>query len=203
MKSTPYPGYDVLDKWQTPSWNDATRTVMARRLGEVPGRRFFSPAEWAVLVALCERVVPQPDRDSPVPIAPWIDAALAERRGTGTRQEDMPQEEVAWRQGLAALDAEALHREGRRFPDLAAAAQDALIRSVDRGEVESEGWQGLPPQTFLRKLAMKRIVQTYYAHPAAMSEIGYGGPASPRGYVRLKPNRADPWEARFGYWEDT
>ncbi|MGH6677602.1 MAG: gluconate 2-dehydrogenase subunit 3 family protein, partial [Bradyrhizobium sp.] len=34
-----------------------------------------------------------------------------------------------------------------------------------------------------------------YAHPAAWSEIGFGGPASPRGYVRLGANRRDEWEA--------
>jgi hypothetical protein len=35
----------------------------------------------------------------------------------------------------------------------------------------------------------------YYAHPQAWDEIGFGGPASPRGYVRMGFNRYDPWEA--------
>jgi hypothetical protein len=39
------------------------------------------------------------------------------------------------------------------------------------------------------------IVLAYYAHPSAWSEIGWGGPASPRGYVRLDFNDRDPWEA--------
>jgi hypothetical protein len=39
------------------------------------------------------------------------------------------------------------------------------------------------------------IVLAYYAHPTAWSEIGWGGPASPRGYVRLDFNERDPWEA--------
>ena len=38
--------------------------------------------------------------------------------------------------------------------------------------------------------------QAYYAHPSAWNEIGFGGPASPRGYVRMDFNRRDPWEAR-------
>ena len=41
-----FPTYDVLDKWDTPSWNDQTRAVVAKRLHEVPPRRFFSEAEW-------------------------------------------------------------------------------------------------------------------------------------------------------------
>src|SRR5262252_10658338 len=35
----------------------------------------------------------------------------------------------------------------------------------------------------------------YYMHPTAWSEIGWGGPASPRGYVRMDFDRRDPWEA--------
>jgi hypothetical protein len=38
-------------------------------------------------------------------------------------------------------------------------------------------------------------VLAYYSHPTAWSEIGFGGPASPRGYVRMGFNRRDPWEA--------
>ncbi len=39
------------------------------------------------------------------------------------------------------------------------------------------------------------IVHAYYAHPTAWSEIGWGGPASPRGYVRMDFDERDPWEA--------
>ena len=35
----------------------------------------------------------------------------------------------------------------------------------------------------------------YYSHPTAWSEMGFGGPASPRGYVRMELDRRDPWEA--------
>ncbi len=39
------------------------------------------------------------------------------------------------------------------------------------------------------------ITHAYYAHPTAWNEIGFGGPASPRGYVRMQLDRRDPWEA--------
>ncbi len=198
---TPYPGYHVLEKWDTPSYNAQTRKVLAHRLGQVPPRRFFTAAEWAILAALCARVIPQPERAEPVPIAPWIDAALHDGRGTGTRYADMPEERTAWRQGLAALEAEAQARHGTGFVALAPAEQDALLSAVDQGEIRAqEAWHGLPPQRFFRHTVLKQIVSIYYVHPAAMSEIGYGGPASPRGYVRLDADRADPWEAPGGTW---
>lgn len=34
----------------------------------------------------------------------------------------------------------------------------------------------------------------YYAHPFAWDEIGFGGPAYPRGYMRLEEGEAEPWE---------
>jgi hypothetical protein len=51
------------------------------------------------------------------------------------------------------------------------------------------------PSYFFKHRMARDIVLAYYAHPTAWSEIGYGGPASPRGYVRLDYNERDPWEA--------
>jgi hypothetical protein len=73
---TPYPAYDVLDKWESPSWNDQTRRAVRERLQEVPERRFLSENEYSLLEAIVARLVPQPEREEPVPIAPWIDDML-------------------------------------------------------------------------------------------------------------------------------
>lgn len=200
---TPYPTYDVLEQWDTPSFNDQTREVIAQRLDAVPPRRFFDPVQWATLVAVCDRVIPQPERrrDERVPIAPWLDAALHEQRGTGTRYADMPDDGGAWKQGLDGIDAEACARHGLRFAALSPEAQDALLADVGNGDVVvAEAWRGLSPQRFFHHLVLKEIVKVYYVHPLAMSEIGYGGPASPRGYVRLGADRFDPWEAPRGRW---
>lgn len=200
--SEPFRGYDVLSKWDTSSFNDTTRAVLRDRL-DPPPRRFFSDSEWATLVALCDRVMPQPEREQPVAIAAWIDADRHTDRPTGTRKAAMPEDGAAWRQGLAALNAEAEARHCTTFSALKEAAQDALLRAVDREDLAApQAWNGLPAREFFRGLALTQIVSVYYAHPAAMSEIGYGGPASPRGYVRLDADRFDPWEAGPGRWGD-
>ena len=66
--TTPYPGYDVLDKWRSPSFNERTREVIAARLNDVPPRRFLTPEEWSLLEAIVARLIPQPERERPVPI---------------------------------------------------------------------------------------------------------------------------------------
>lgn len=193
--ATPYPGYDVLDKWRGPSFNAQTRAVLERRLRAVPGRRFLTAAEWTLLEAIVARLIPQPERTEAVPIVPWIDDDLACGKGEGFRYEGTPPVKEAWRTGLAGIESEARRRHGASFAFLADGLQDTLLAAVQRGEVDEKHWRGLSAGHFFSHILLKSAVGIYYAHPAAWNEIGFGGPASPRGYVRLDPDRRDPWEA--------
>lgn len=192
---TPYPAYDVLAKWDSPSWDEQTREVLRKRLTELPPRRFFSEAEWHTLEAVCARLVPQPERSTPIPIVPWIDEKLHHNWRDGFRYEDMPPFREAWRLGLEGIDQESQGCFGADFTSLAEASQDAVLRAIQSGEVKGGIWARLPPQRFFATVLLKEVVGEYYAHPAAWSEVGFGGPASPRGYVRLGENQRDPWEA--------
>jgi hypothetical protein len=191
-----FPTYDVLDKWDTPSWNEQTRAVVDKRLHQVPDRRFFTETEWAILSAVCDRLIPQPDRpQSPVPIVPFIDEKLFKNDGDGYRYEGMPPMRESWRRGISAIDEEARARWRGEFCELPANQQDAVLRAVQHGDVRSTAWQGLPPTRFFISTLLREVTSIYYANPAAWSEIGFGGPASPRGYVRMGFDRRDPWEA--------
>ena len=192
---TPYAGYDVLAKWDSPSWDARTREVVRRRLTEVPPRRFFTETQWHTLEAICARLIPQPDRSQPIPIVPWIDEKLHCDWRDGFRYEDMPPLRDAWRLGLDAVDAESRQRFGAAFTALVESNQDAILRAIQSGDAHGEIWKNLPPKRFFSTVLLKEIVGEYYAHPAAWSEVGFGGPASPRGYVRLGENQRDPWEA--------
>ena len=192
---TPYLTYDVLDKWESPSWNDQTREAVRKRLQEVPQRRFLSPRQWSLLEAIVDRLVPQPEREEPVPIVPWIDDMLHHDRTPGYRYADMPPMQDAWRNGLDAIGAEARNRHGCGFESLPPEDKDELLRDVENNRVESRYWGDLPAGGFFRHHLLKEVVGVYYSHPAAWSEIGFGGPASPRGYARLGPDERDSWEA--------
>jgi hypothetical protein len=193
---SPFPSYDVLDKWSSPSWNESTRAVVAKRVQSVPSRRFFTEEEWATAAAIAERIIPQPDRgDAPVPIVPFIDELLHENRGKGYRYAGMPPLREAWRRGLAAIDDESQILYQKRFRELTAEERDAVLRLVQSGRITSARWRELPSKRFFTNVLIDEIVGIYYAHPAAWSEIGFGGPASPRGYVRFGIDQRDPWEA--------
>jgi hypothetical protein len=193
---SPYTGYDVLAKWDTPSWDDQTRNVIRKRLTEIPERRFFSATEWQTLEGVCARLVPQPERSTPIPIAPWIDEKLYHNRRDGFRYDDMPPLRDAWRLGLEGIDQEGRRRFGADFTTLSGADQDAVLRAIQTGDVSGGVWDRLPAKRFFTTVLLKEVVGEYYAHPAAWSEVGFGGPASPRGYVRLGENQHDSWEGQ-------
>jgi hypothetical protein len=197
MMSERYPGYDVLAKRHSPSWNDQTRAVIDERLAIDPaGHRFFTDAEWPTMLAVCARIIPQPAaRAKPVPIAALIDAKLFGHHGDGYRDARLPPQGEAWRRGLAALEAESQHQYRVHFHELRPLSQDDLLKSVQQGKVSSPTWGDMSASVFFAKRLLHDIVSVYYAHPTSWNEIGFGGPAAPRGYVRMGFDRRDPWEA--------
>ncbi len=195
MSGARYPGYDVLAKRHTPSWNEKTRRVIDQRLALPREPRFLDAAEWQTLEAVAARVVPQPPDRPPVPIAAMIDDKLKEDRRDGYRDARLPPLREAWRRGLAALDAEARQRFRVPFHSIDSAEQDALLEAAQGGRLAHPAWGGMRCGLFFAKRLLLDIVTAYYGHPTAWSEIGFGGPASPRGYVRMEFDRRDPWEA--------
>ena len=191
-----YPGYDVLAKRDTPSWDAVTRRVIDERLATPDTPRFLTKEEWEVADALCRRIVPQPGEADAVSLVALLDAKLLGDHGGGFREADMPYMREAWRMALAALDREArAQNNGRGFAELSDEDQDALLSAMQQGKISGERWAGVDAKRFFERRILVDVPPLYYGHPKAWNEIGFGGPASPRGYVRLDGNRPDPWEA--------
>lgn len=192
-----YPGYDVLAKRDSPSWNEQTRRVIDERLALDPEqRRFFTDTEWPTVLALCARILAQEHGNArQVPLGALLDLRLAKDARDGYRDPRLPPQREAWRRALLALDAESVARRGVRFHELAITAQTDLLTLCQQGVLRDAAWGEMPSAEFFRKRLLHDIVALYYSHPTAWNEIGFGGPASPRGYVRMNYDRRDPWEA--------
>jgi gluconate 2-dehydrogenase subunit 3-like protein len=192
---TRFPAYDVLSKRQGLSWNDKTREVIARRLSTGSEPKFFTADEFLTVVAAADRIVPQPPTRSAIPVATLVDLKLHLAQSDGYRLPGTPRDGDAWRLGLKAVNAESRAAFDAPFHILMEADQDLLLARMQNGELRGPAWTDMTSDVFFTTRLAKDIVFAYYAHPTAWSEIGWGGPASPRGYVRMDYDERDPWEA--------
>lgn len=199
-----YPGYSTLALQDF--WDEATRDLVLKRVYEVPPLRFFSPYEQPTARALFDRLVPQDDRDEAhcIPILHYVDARLYERRLDGYRYEDMPDAPWAHRLGLRGVEAIARHLHGRAFYELDTAAQEDILLGIRDGKPAAGHfvWDQMNVKQYWN-LVLQDALSAYYAHPWAWDEIGFGGPAYPRGYMRLEKGMREPWEVdeRRHDWE--
>jgi hypothetical protein len=182
-----YPDYDVLE--QTGHWDEATRRVVLDRLERVPPIRFFDDREVATLGAFCDLVTAQ-DSEPRIPVLAMIDQKLYEKRGEGYRYTDMPADPQAWREVARMLDAAA--EQGAE--GFAAADRETQLRIVVRFSEGELDWDGLPVARAWG-MVMRDILTAFYSHPWAWNEIGFGGPAFPRGYARLAAGQREHWES--------
>jgi len=192
--NTRYPEYDVQSKRAGPSWDEITRQVIDQRMAVSAQPRFLDATVFRTLVAICARIVPQPADRPLVPLASMVDQRLIDNRGDGYRDSRMPPLRQAWLCGIAALDAEARASFSRDFAALRSSQQDQLLRQAQAGELQHPAWEGMACELFFAQRVLHDITAAYYGHPTAWNEIGFGGPANPRGYVRLAANHRDAWE---------
>jgi Gluconate 2-dehydrogenase subunit 3 len=182
-----FPGFDVLG--ETPTWDAVTAGVVLARLGRPPDLRFFTLEEEAVGHPLFNQLLDQ-QRPPYVPVLELVDSRLAEEETDGWRYADMPDDGEAFRRSFAALDQEARTRFGAPFHALARTDQGKLVQEVQDCEGD---WHELPA-AHVWSLWTRYACTAFYSHPFAWNEIGFGGPAYPRGYKNIGLDRREPWE---------
>lgn len=182
-----YPDYDVLE--EVSHWDEATREVVLGRVERVPPFRFFDEREVATLGAFCDLVLAQ-DSEPRIPVLAMVDEKLFEKRGEGYRHADMPSDPETWRQVARMLDGAA---GGQGAESFAAAAREVQLRIVKRFSEGELDWDGCPVAKAWG-VAMRDALAAFYSHPWAWNEIGFGGPAYPRGYKNIGLDKREPWE---------
>jgi hypothetical protein len=190
-----YPGYQTLR--QQKFWDEATRKVVLERVQHQGAIRFFTEDEARTMLAVVDRILPQDDRQEHrrIPILPALDRRLHLGKINGYRYEDMPSDREAYRIAARALELMAQRLRDRRFDQLPTLEQEKLLKSIHDGDPAEarEEWQKMNVERFWTML-VGDVCSIYYAHPWAWDEIGYGGPAYPRGYMRLEDGEPEPYE---------
>ncbi len=191
-----YPGYHTLS--QEAFWDEATREVVLDRVRNVPPVRFFADS-LPLAQAIFDRILPQDDRDPShrISVLNYVDARLCHGVTDGYRYFDMQPDDVAYRLGLEGIEEIARHEYGRSFVELEPRDQESVLMALreDTQPAGEEIWRRVPARRFWA-LLVTDAVDAYYAHPYAWDEIGFGGPAYPRGYMRFSSGLPEPWEVR-------
>jgi hypothetical protein len=172
-------------------WDGVTREVVLARLDPNGTGTFFDAGETATARALLDRLLAQDDEPK-IPLFELVEPRLAAGETDGYRYADMPDDGDAWKRSLAGLDADASAAHGARFAALDARIQREL---VERVRTTKGDWHGLPGARVFQ-LWMRYACTAFYSHPWAWNEIGFAGPAYPRGFKTLAIDRLEPFERR-------
>lgn len=193
-KHSRYPAYDVWEEHD--KWDDHTRKIVAKRRTAQVAHQFFTPAQAMQIQALARLLVDDHRLEVLTYVTQHLDESVASPIGEAQRKVGLPPKQDLYRLGLAALDAESNARYKTGFVALKPKEQQDLMEAVARGEtMDDQAWGQVPPVEFFKRL-LHDTVSAYYSHPLVWSDIGYGGPAYPRGYVRVEKGLTDPWEAK-------
>lgn len=193
-RKTHYPTYDVMNGKE--HWDPHTRQIVMNRLIREHGYGFLTMEEAEVLRPVCSLLADDFRGEIVQYVLCHIDDALTKDIGEGQRRFGVPPARTLIRGGIGALDRCALARYRHHFYGIAEEEQRMMMLELSENRVEPSGlWGNVPQAAFFQKL-LTFTVEAYFSHPKVWSEIGYGGPAYPRGYVRTDIGQLDPWEAK-------
>lgn len=193
-RRTRYPGFNVLS--QVKQWDPHTREIVLKRLGPLQSLKYLTPDEATMLKTIASHIVYDNREEILKYIVHHLDQTLSSNIGESERRPKVPPAKDLIRQGLTALNKVAQKMAQKPFTWLDSATQFKIIAALQTETVESiSDWSRIPPKELFKKLA-GMITKAYYSHPTIWSEIGYAGPAYPRGYVRVESGLTDPWEAK-------
>jgi hypothetical protein len=163
-----FPGLDVLD--QVRHWDPVTADAVLARIAPPVAVKFFTESEESCARALLNLLTGQDGQDSEVavPVLEMVDARLAAGETDGWRYADMPE-------------------------DAAQTDQVKVIQAVQ--DLGSADWHRLPAG-HVWSLWTRYACTAFYAHPFAWAEIGFPGPAYPRGYKNIGVGKLEPFEVR-------
>ena len=185
-----FPGFSVVG--QAGHWDDATRKVVLARLEPPKPLRYLPGALRPAGIALVSQLI-DVDADFAFALLSSIDARLQDDKTDGWHFDDMPIDRDVWTRSLEGLDADSQQRDGVPFAELTEETQHDRLEALRTSDAAE--WHGMPPKR-VWDLWLRYVCTAYYAHPSAWDEMGFPGPAYPRGYKNPGIDSREPFEVK-------
>jgi hypothetical protein len=161
----------------------------------VPPFRFFDLVERATLKPFCDRLTAQ-DGEPRIPVLSYVDEKLYENSGDGYQYFDMPSDQTTWRTVARGLDERARALGLDSFGALDRHRQNTICHHFAKAELHGGAWATFNVSRAF-SVVMRYVCEAFYSHPWAWNEIGFGGPAYPRGYAAF----GNPELGEREHWE--
>lgn len=192
-KQSHYPDYDVMK--EKDAWDDHTQSIVSVRIIREKPYSFLTPTEAEILRSICTLLVDDARGDVIQYVLGHFDQAMMESYGESERKAGVPRAQTLLREGLKSLNQASITRYTKSFIGLDINEQENMLQELSESNAQPASlWKHLNQRALFKKL-LTLTLEAYYSHPVVWSEIGYGGPAYPRGYVRAQLGQLDPWEA--------
>jgi hypothetical protein len=187
-----YPDQDVMS--ERDSWDEPTRRLLVDRVEHPPAIRFLEAAEEACLRSFVDLFLGQQDEEPRVPALEWIDDRLFTGRTDGYRHVGLPEDRELWRALARGLDEAARARGADSFAAAEGLTQEWIVGTLSEARLEAPSLVGLDQKT-IWSVVSGQMAEAFWSHPWAWNEMGFPGPAYPRGYARLGADEREHWEA--------
>ena len=184
-----FPGFDVLD--QVPHWDRVTADVVLARTDTPTAMKFFTESEESCARALLNLLTGQDGQEGPSRSWRWSTPGWRREKPTAGGTPTCPR--TARRGGTRWPSST---RTPVSFPAPRSRTPRRPIRPSSLQAVQdlkSADWHGLPA-AHVWSLWTRYACTAFYAHPFAWAEIGFPGPAYPRGYKNTGVGKLEPFE---------
>lgn len=191
-----YPNFNVLHEEE--HWDPHTQKIVDKRVDPLSfyPYQFFTQQEAETLFQLCSVLLDDQRYPVIIYVVHYFDSTLNANVGESQRKIGVPKQSILIRDGLVWLDQVCQERYDAKFASLDDAVKIEIVNQLIEGSLPLQMNQDrVPISDFMDKIRSEAVA-AYYSHPSTWSEIGYAGPAYPRGYVRSELGLTDPWEAK-------
>jgi hypothetical protein len=130
-----------------------------------------------------------------------VDAKLFAGELDGFRYAELPDDRETWRRVAVGLDAAARQHGAADFVNATEDVRERVVDALAKGTLHGEVWDALEP-AHVWKVVTRAMLSAFYSHPWAWNEIGFGGPAYPRGYARIGAGQRESWEGAEAFERD-
>lgn len=190
-KKSYYPTYDVLNAKN--EWDEATQRVIFNRL-HINESGTLTPEMNRTVQALTGVLFPSHIGEQTLSIVMVLDQRIKQGHLKTYPKLASLSKEFIIKNGLTYVEEEAFFDYKKPFVLLEKQDRVNLVERLKLNKGNQQIWELTTSELFYQTISSE-LVKIIYSDPSIWSQIGYGGPAYPRGYYAFGPGQFDQWEA--------